>query len=944
MKISLSLYLKTIIILIIISTSILLSGGCVDHDFNYSNTSGHAMTFRVNYDSPWTSRSNENDYDDIRLLKTIEVYDETTNDTIYIHAIMSEGISVSANATATRSESSMNTFYADIAVYKDSWDEETTPVNYFRNLTFTDNNNDGVYEPDLACFWPNDDKLKTRIFAYSPQQNEYISVSGVEKPGTPDITFQTPADCDIDLVVADPLEINIEPNMSPSLTFRHVLSGVNFAMSSTSSTMKGTVSGFTIKGIGDKGVYTVVDNERRWVLSDGTKSYYKEIDNNYSEIIPYASKTFGENALIFIPQTLEEGAELSMDFTDFTGTERQIKADISGITLETGKTITFIVGTSKIAIIPVLNLTCEYAGTDSSIKSLLSNMINSSTDNDDNQIEIGLDGMDYPIYFNVESKGYTLYDNIKSSEFDTDVICELLVYDESSGEYVVVDEHPTASLSNESSSDNESNKSSYNRFRFLIDQQVNVAQRGVNSQKLYDAASVGSEDDPYNLAGSDGSETTANCYLVNAPGFYKFPAVYGNSLKDGEDFPDAYTDSEQACAISNSGFRLDNFLSGSGIIKKCWIKDNDSTNDLTVEIVWQDVANMISDVTIMGNDNKYISFRVNKKSIREGNAVIAVKTEETIIWSWHIWVTPIDINKDYVSINGNEILNVNIGWCEPEEVLYKEDKFKLRFTQAYEGNIINTIETSVKFRQEGASYDPQFGTCTRYQWGRKDPMIPYLCTAGNDLPSEDDNKNWTFKRIYPYKSECKSGYVKQVGISRVNESICYPYLILPCVTTRVNWFSIQFYGNLWGGASTTNTKIDLSKDPEKKVYDPCPVGYRVPKMEQIVVSGDYNYKGTENNKCVWEGYDTNNVKGRLEIPYLPVRCEDYGSGAAWLSEQSSCRVISNLWTRHMTGHPVNAIMVLVDEDGNYKISESDDTALNIYKINTLPIRPIKEKE
>ena len=52
----------------------------------------------------------------------------------------------------------------------------------------------------------------------------------------------------------------------------------------------------------------------------------------------------------------------------------------------------------------------------------------------------------------------------------------------------------------------------------------------------------GNESEPYDLSTEGGtlSQTTANCYVVNAPGTYKLPLVYGNAIVDGKEKPEAY--------------------------------------------------------------------------------------------------------------------------------------------------------------------------------------------------------------------------------------------------------------------------------------------------------------------------------------------------------------------------------------------------------------------
>ena len=51
---------------------------------------------------------------------------------------------------------------------------------------------------------------------------------------------------------------------------------------------------------------------------------------------------------------------------------------------------------------------------------------------------------------------------------------------------------------------------------------------------LKNRACLGSADDPHDLSYDyNGLMNTANCYVVTHPGYYKFPLVYGNAIKNG---------------------------------------------------------------------------------------------------------------------------------------------------------------------------------------------------------------------------------------------------------------------------------------------------------------------------------------------------------------------------------------------------------------------------
>ncbi|KXB78223.1 hypothetical protein HMPREF3034_02583, partial [Prevotella sp. DNF00663] len=65
------------------------------------------------------------------------------------------------------------------------------------------------------------------------------------------------------------------------------------------------------------------------------------------------------------------------------------------------------------------------------------------------------------------------------------------------------------------------------------------------NKELQEAPERGTESNPYDLSthdldGKPRPMTTANCYLISAPGWYKIPLVYGNGIENGVDNTKAY--------------------------------------------------------------------------------------------------------------------------------------------------------------------------------------------------------------------------------------------------------------------------------------------------------------------------------------------------------------------------------------------------------------------
>ena len=151
--------------------------------------------------------------------------------------------------------------------------------------------------------------------------------------------------------------------------------------------------------------------------------------------------------------------------------------------------------------------------------------------------------------------------------------------------------------------------------------------------------------------------TSANCYSVNAPGWYKFACnVMGNGIYQNS----SLTANNANCIAS--GFTN---YAGSPIINESDL--NIPLTGATASLIWEDAPGLITNISISGD---YIQFYVSPNSIREGNAIIAImSSDNTIMWSWHIWVTTWTLFANRVLIiddTGNiayALMNNSIGEC-----------------------------------------------------------------------------------------------------------------------------------------------------------------------------------------------------------------------------------------------------------------------------------------
>ena len=120
---------------------------------------------------------------------------------------------------------------------------------------------------------------------------------------------------------------------------------------------------------------------------------------------------------------------------------------------------------------------------------------------------------------------------------------------------------------------------------------------------LKHATALGSSSAPYDLSTKGGSvnRSTANSYVISAPGHYRIPLVYGNAIENGATNANAYI-SHAPTGTSNEQYVLRNFKDHAGAdITDPWIeKTNGGTNSGVngAEVVWADAADLVHSPSI----------------------------------------------------------------------------------------------------------------------------------------------------------------------------------------------------------------------------------------------------------------------------------------------------------------------------------------------------------
>ncbi|WP_315283930.1 hypothetical protein [Prevotella pallens] len=328
---------------------------------------------------------------------------------------------------------------------------------------------------------------------------------------------------------------------------------------------------------------------------------------------------------------------------------------------------------------------------------------------------------------------------------------------------------------------------------------------------LKNATPCGSAAAPYDLSthdlnGATTARNTANSYLISAPGHYRIPLVYGNAFKNGNDNQSSYKTSNTGTYILST---FKDHLNHD--ITNPWIEKSNTANANIdgAKIVWADEKDLVTSPTIahVGGDG-YLDFEVKQSDIKSGNAVVAVTKGGTVVWSWHLWfapksaLTPIPVT-NYQGKTYN-FTTETLGWKPKGEVTtYNAPRtVKVKVEQTIANGGVKQVTVINITQNPGGKKE---GIATLYQFGRKDAFPGMDETK---LPQGSINKN--------------AGDNMSIINGIQNPQNFY--------TWGSSWYNNPpagySYYNLWSADNTTTGFNDNAV--VKTVYDPCPVGFKMP--------------------------------------------------------------------------------------------------------------------
>ena len=751
-------------------TCLLLSAVACEDELSSPSSSGNGLCFTATENVHREVGTRSSSGGDSLLSSSVTPL-EAEGRTLYLHTTVTDGIEGGrlgkdeplTRATPVSDMSTYGSFSVFAAFYQGAWSPVSQNLNFMYNVPVSLSGS--VWSPQPDYYWPGSG-YNVRFYAYAPIDAEFAPKQHAFANDFY-IQYEVPTDVSKqkDLLIAKSAEYAGNHGSIVPLEFKHVLTAVRFVVGDDMKA--GTVNKVRLRNITSGGVYYPETGYVGILVGQGIVKDFEQELNKVTDGTPGTAITEPFQTFMLPPQGFtDDNSVIEIVFTDDEG-EHTLSASLKDQMWNSGTTVTYKISTSSINWDYHLDVTgpseYSYAGGTDVYKVTSYRRHHKGTEeaipwttefSTDNGLSWSADKPDWLTDFTTSSQGSTA-----SQSFNATV-----------GAQAGTDTSP-------------------------------------HTAALRTAAPKGSAGQPYNLSNSTGGvqvENTANCYVVGAPGYYSFPLVYGNAIKNGATNTSAYT-------TANSGSNiLSTFINhtGNGITDP-YIANNAGCVPAKAELVWQDALSLVSDIKYNSDINGgNISFKVDKSSIRQGNAVIAVKdAKDQILWSWHIWVTDEDIDKTIEVTNHQgkqyRFMPIFLGWCDVYTKTYAERSCKVKFTAGGKSQEITIKQTSISITTSNHPY---------YQWGRKDPFLP-----SNGLA--DANKTW-----YDKAGNASTDNPATENLS--TGATCIKNYILKPNVMQSSHNGDGLYQNLWSADNNVYTANDNLV--VKTIYDPSPVGFKLP--------------------------------------------------------------------------------------------------------------------
>ena len=631
--------------------------------------------------------------------------------------------------------------------------------------------------------WHKSDASSLKFYAVHPAVEDanqrVITTSGTN----PIIEFAPNADVkkQTDLLVATTpnYEYDQYVNKAMPIEFSHATTAIQFKVGNDLSYNQ-KVKTIEIKGVIGQGTYDIAN--KTWTLSNTKKDYTLTLDPLYSTAqTPGAIMNGGDGLFFMIPQTIPADATVK-------------------ITFESGKFLIAKIGGNNKKWVGGTTKTYSISNSsDTSDRDFTLTVNPDVTTKEYNELDVN---------FTVQS--YSRLKEYPNDKRDKSEPWEIVSYEykEGDGEWSRPSATKPSMLASITTNGAGSTTPMACSAKLTNDYQDFVAYR---NKQLKEATPETKKD----LSMINGKQYTANCYIVSAPGTYRFPLFYGSSRVNSKDV-------ETSFRPYVTGNALPCFIGGVDQGGHYVIPYPDIHQWVDVaSVLWESKPGLVRVTAIdragkmpgsLGGRDKYVEFAVDQNNIEMGNAIIAVWKDSKIVWTWHIWVT----GKDVVDVPSGQFMREPIGFIPTmwKRTSYSENRqVRVTIKQTRSGKTATTI-INQKPRVDQAK-----GQAMYYQWGRKDPFWPGM----NGLTASR-HKGGGISLRESVQNPQQMGNLRMSGLVSWEGGVKF-------WGDYFNWNNDTdpgyTYYNLWDAKNTTG--YGYAGEFIKTIYDPSPAQFRVPR-------------------------------------------------------------------------------------------------------------------
>ena len=500
----------------------------------------------------------------------------------------------------------------------------------------------------------------------------------------------------------DPKTENLgEDNKLVKLKFIHILTAIRFAQGKMP--VGATVKGIRLLHIKNRGNFNPANLlTSPWSNQSGSETYEISVSSSVTEYAPENVYIDGGNVLFMIPQNITTNdAEIQVDI-DYNGRERTLRTKLNGDVWLPGYTVTYKVSIGELSddyylVVepdpsnyetsgsPIATPTQDATGTTDkygvgskeyehsgpnvgsftihSFRNYKNFSSSSAGVNNHHAVGWHVVGLADPVDGGFANANYTL-NNANADHW----ITSLMGWNKNDHSATAQTGGDNQTITYTMATQTPVNTAANNHASILTNNNPIKTAGGMN---LSTHLPLGSSTDGTLMsgcaaaAGSNNIYNSANCYIVNAKGTYKFPLVYGNAYQRGIPVINSSNNPGNVCIDHNgnpiqyaniirqvnsqpaietstttvsdeTGFYITSAESAAGVTRK--VKEVKPTYglhsaaDITAELVWQDAPNQFVGVNFAlsptENTVGFINFTVNDNenfTLQPANCLIALK-------------------------------------------------------------------------------------------------------------------------------------------------------------------------------------------------------------------------------------------------------------------------------------------------------------------------------